>query len=177
MFACGVNLEHLSCGLNLCYSLLYDCSFMAHQLDDQALITHILARDRKALAAFYRRFAPRLAAIIRSKIDNPADAEEVLQDTLFAFLEAIRDFHGKSRLTTFLFSICHHKIVDYYRRKKIKQLVFSRMPNLEALISPVLNPEEELDATILKEKIHAVLNTIVPQYRRLLVCKYIDDLS
>jgi RNA polymerase sigma factor (sigma-70 family) len=55
--------------------------------------------------------------------------------------------------------------------------VFSRIPNLEFLVSPILNPEEELDARLLKEKIHRALARVLPQYRRLLTLKYIDNLS
>jgi RNA polymerase sigma-70 factor (ECF subfamily) len=145
--------------------------------DDHLLVKQILARDRHALASFYRKYAPKLATLIRHKVSSQADGEEILQDTLFAFLEAIRDFHGDSSVKTFLYSICHHKIIDYYRRKKMKQMVFSQMPNLEALVSPMLNPEEELDTTLLKEKIHAVLGKILPHYRQLLVSKYVDNLT
>src|SRR4030042_285879 len=145
--------------------------------DDHEIIEKILSRDRKTVAVFYRRYAPRLTRLIQSKVANPADAEEILQDTLFGFLEAIRDFQGSSSLQTFLFSICHHKIIDFYRKRKLKQFVFSRMPNLEALVSPLINPEEELDATILKEKIQKVLAGILPRYRQILVSKYMDNLS
>ena len=144
---------------------------------DGALIIQILARDRRALLTFYRRFAPKLTRYIRVKVANPADAEEILQDTLFAFLEAIRDFEGKSNIQTFLFSICQHKIIDFYRRKKIRHAVFSQMPQLEALISPLLSPEEELDVTLAKEKIHTVLGRLLPRHRQILVLKYIEGHS
>ena len=150
---------------------------MAELLDDKQLIAQILARDRRALAYFYTRYTPKLISYIRAKIHNPADCEEILQDTLFAFLEALRDFHGDSSISTFLYAICHHKIIDFYRRKKIKQLVFSQMPNLETLISSQKNPEEELDIVLLKEKIQTVLGRILPRYRTLLVSKYIENLS
>lgn len=146
-------------------------------ISDQELIAHILSGDKRALRSFYERFTPKLVSYIQSKIANSADAEEVLQDTLFAFLEAIRDFHGSSSLSTFLYAICHHKIIDYYRKKKIKQFVFSQMPNLESLISSGKNPEEELDMTILKEKIQYVLSRLLPQYRQMLVSKYIEQRS
>ncbi len=150
---------------------------MHDTIDDQQMIARILARDRTALLAFYRRFAPRLARLIRARVTNAADAQEILQDTLYDFLEAIRDFEGKSSLTTFLFAICHHKIVDYYRKKKLKQLLFSQMPNIGELVSPLLEPEEEFDATILKEKIHAVMSRMLPRYRKILELKYIENLS
>lgn len=150
---------------------------MADVTSDAVLVAQILARDRRALSLFYRRFVPKLSAFVHSKVADREDAEEVLADTLFAFLEALRDFHGKSSVKTFLYSICHNKIVDYYRRRKLKQLVFSRAPNLELLVSPLLSPEEELDVTLLKEKIQTVLSKILPHYRAILVSKYMDNLS
>ena len=146
-------------------------------MDDTNLIPKILARDRRALLTFYRRFAPKLSRYISGKVGNPSDAEEVLQDTLYAFLEAIRDFQGKSNVQTFLFSICQHKIIDYYRRKKIKHAVFSQMPQLEALISPLIGPEEQLDAALVAEKIRLVFAGILPRYRQLLLWKYLEGFS
>ncbi len=146
-------------------------------MEDSTLITQILNRNRRALHIFYHTYSPKLARRIHTKIANPKDAEEVLQDTLFAFLEAIRDYTGKSSIETFLFGICNHKIIDYYRRKKILHTVFSTTPHLEALISPILNPEEILDATILKEKTCTVLGHLIPQYRQVLKLRYFEDLS
>lgn len=150
---------------------------MAEYSSDKELIEQILSRDRRALSLFYKMYTPKLISYIHAKVNNPADSEEILQDTLFAFLEGLRDFHGESSISTFLYAICHHKIVDFYRKKKLKQLVFSQMPNLETLISSQKNPEEELDIVLLKEKIQIVLGKILPQYRKLLVSKYIENLS
>ncbi len=146
-------------------------------MSDEELLDKILRRDRRALLVFYRTYSPRLTQFIRSKVDREEDCEEILQDTLFGFLEALRDFEGKSSVRTFLYSICQHKIIDYYRRKKIKHIVFSQMPQLEGLISPLLNPEEELDATMVKEKIRMVLARILPHYRQILILKYLDNMS
>ena len=93
-------------------------------MDDTTIISQILARDETALSLFYRTYAPQLTRFLKTKINNPHDVEEVLQDTLFAFLESIRDFEGKAKIRTFLFAICNHKIIDYYRRKKIQQTFF-----------------------------------------------------
>ncbi len=146
-------------------------------MDDAEIIRKILSRDRHALAQFYRTWSPRLGKYIATKVGSPNDAEEILQDTLFAFLEAARDFAGNASVKTFLYSICRHKIIDFYRRKKIKHTVFSRLPELEALVSPVLNPEAELDAVLVKEKIRNVLGALLPRYREVLILKYLDDLS
>lgn len=145
-------------------------------MTDEELVVKMLSRDRRAILFFYKTYSQKLSLFIRSKIDREEDCEEILQDTLYAFLEALRDFEGKSSVRTFLYSICQHKIIDFYRRKKLKHIVFSQMPQLECLISPLLNPEEELDATILKEKIRKVLGKLLPRYRQILIFKYLDNM-
>mgnify|MGYP001609226791 CR=1 FL=1 len=132
--------------------------------------------DKQAAARFYRIYRPKLLAFVRSKIASPQEAEDVVQDTLFAFLESLRDFHGECRVSTYLFSVCRHKIVDYYRKKKIKQIVFSYTPEIEEVLSPLLSPEETLDAVLLKEKLHMTLNTLLPQYSSILQARYIFNM-
>ncbi len=146
-------------------------------MDDRETIDKILNGDRKTLHLFYEIYAPKLFRHIETKVNLTGDAEEILQDTLYGFLEAIRDFQGTASLKTFLFAICNHKIIDFYRRKKLKQVVFSKLPQLEGLISPLLNPEEELDATLLKDKVKRAFNKLLPHYRDVLVLKYIENLS
>ncbi len=146
-------------------------------MTDSELIQKILLRDRRAMHAFYVTYAPRLRSYIRGKIAHHEDVEEILQDSLFAFLESLRDYEGRASLKTFLFSITSHKIIDFYRRKKLKQVVFSRLPQLEELISPVLNPEEELDSAQFKEKVARTLSRLLPRYRQILTFKYLDNIS
>ena len=146
-------------------------------MEETDLIDKILHRDRRALHEFYQTYKPKLEIFITRKVGNPHDGEEILQDTLFAFLEALRDFHGSCTISTFLFSICKYKVIDYYRRKKLHNLVFSQTPYLEELVSPLLNPEEELDAIVLKEKLKQAFARILPMYRLVLELKYIDDQS
>lgn len=144
---------------------------------DTDLAYGILSKDKRSLFEFYHRYKHQLFWLIRTKVNKEEDCEEILQDTFFAFLEALRDFHGKSSIKTYLFSICHHKIIDYYRRKKMKHIVFSQLPQLEALVSPLLQPEEEFDSQVIKEKIRSALASLVPLYREILVYKYLDGLS
>jgi len=144
-------------------------------MEDATLVDLILRRDRHALHEFYCMYAPRLQSFISRKVGNPHDAEEIVQDTLFAFLEALRDFQGNCSLSTFLFSIGRHKILDYYRRKKLTSFVFSQAPNFGDIISPLLNPEEALDATLLKEKLKTAFSLILPRYKIVLQLKYIEN--
>ncbi|MBI4065069.1 RNA polymerase sigma factor [Candidatus Gottesmanbacteria bacterium] len=147
----------------------------SYPVSETQLVEKILHRDRQALSVFYRTYKPKLLRFIATKVENHADAEEILQDTLFAFLEAVRDFEGRSLLQTFLYSICQHKIVDFYRRKKIRHIVFSRIPQLEHLIIPLLSPDDGLDKAFMKEKVYSIFGKLLPNYRRVLIFKYLDQ--
>jgi RNA polymerase sigma-70 factor (ECF subfamily) len=59
----------------------------------------------------------------------------------------------------------------------MKQMVFSQIPQLESLVSPLLTPEDELESNLLKRKINQALDALLPRYRTALLSKYMDNLS
>lgn len=146
-------------------------------IDEKQLIKSILRGDEKALLFFYRHFAPRIGTIIRNKIANESDAEEVLQDTLLATIESLRDFSFKSSLFTFICSIAYHKIIDFYRKKRIKSIFFSQMPEVEFFISTLLGPEDVFDKQMLRKKIKDTFSHLTPRHSIILKLKYVYGYS
>ena len=59
---------------------------------------------------------PKLVRFARTRLLNPAHAEDAVQDTLLAAIENIHTFSGGSSLFTWLTGILRHKIVDCVRR-------------------------------------------------------------
>jgi RNA polymerase sigma-70 factor, ECF subfamily len=146
---------------------------LPNMMDDKKLVAAILQGNEKTLRLFYLHFAPRIASFIHMKVADPKDAEEILQDVLLASIEALRDFSFRSTLFTFVCSIANHKVIDYYRRKKIKKVVFSQIPEAESLFSTLLGPESNFDEQVLREKIKKTFEKLTPQYRYILKMKYI----
>jgi RNA polymerase sigma-70 factor (ECF subfamily) len=144
---------------------------------DRDLIQGILTSDEKSLRQFYITYKPRLFAYIKRKIGRDEDAEEILQDTLMAVIEALRDFAYQSSLYTFICSIANHKVIDFYRKKKIKNILFSQLPEIEPLLSTLCGPEEKLNEELLKAKIKETFAKISPRYHRILSLKYIYGYS
>ncbi len=145
--------------------------------NDKYLVEGILRGEEHALATFYTTYKGRLLSYIRRRIGLENDAEEILQDSLMGTLESLRDFAYQSSLYTFMCSIANHKVVDYYRKKKIKSVLFSQAPEIEALISTVVGPETQFDEQMLKEKIKATFATLTPQYHQILTLKYVQGYS
>ena len=146
--------------------------------EEKHLLKRLLSKDRSAVYEFYTHYSPRLLNFIRKRIGSEADVEEIAQDTLFAFLDGIRDFTGKCKLNTYLCSIAYNKIVDFYRKKRLKKIVFSQMPEgFESLISEVCDPQKILDNTLLAHKITEILTKMTPHYGRMLRLKYVEGRS
>ena len=64
--------------------------------------------------AEHRRYLYRYAI---GQLREPSQAEEVVQDTLLAAVEAAAGFQGKSSVRTWLTAILKHKIIDAKRRE------------------------------------------------------------
>lgn len=62
------------------------------------------------------RHREQLLRFARSRLRNPAHAEDAVQDALVAALAADGGFRGRSALGTWLTGILKHKIVDCVRR-------------------------------------------------------------
>lgn len=144
---------------------------------ERELVQKILSGDEQALRSFYSDYKDRIFTFIDVKISDRKDAEEVYSDTFIASIEALRDFTFSCGLLTFLYGIAKRKVVDYYRRRKIEDILFSRLGNAASLVSHLLTPEQEYSRTEAREVIEGVLRSLAPRYERVLRFKYIEGFS
>lgn len=145
--------------------------------EEKELVRQILQGNEHALNYFYKHFHPSLYTFISKKINDREDIEEILQDVFFAVLDGLRDFAFKSSLFTFMCSIAKHKVIDFYRKKKIKKIVFSQFEGIEPFITQLFGPEEAFDEQILRQKIKQTFRRLSPSYSLILRLKYIYGFS
>lgn len=148
------------------------------EMTDEDLVGKLLKGDEKALRTYYILYKSRLSNFISNKISSYEDGEEILQDVFIQSLDALRNFTFKSSLLTFLYSIANHKIIDFYRKRKLKQIVFSKLPeDITPLVSKLLGPEEQFQSKEVKEQIKQSLRRIKPVYSTIIKLKYVEGLS
>lgn len=145
--------------------------------EEQKLINKILAGDKNAAGELYKKYSGRLLNFILLKIDNSCDAEEILQDTFISALDSLPLFSGKSSFFTWLCGIAKHEVVDFYRKKKIKTILFSHLPILEELAGRALGPEEKLMEAEIKKRIKNVFKGLSEGYQQILRLKYVEGYS
>ena len=123
----------------------------------------------------------RLKKYITSRVDNPFEVDEILQETLISSIDAYPSFKNKSSFLTWLCAIANHEIVDYYRKRKIKTVLFSLFPFLQDLAEQALGPEQQLlKAEIEREtekRVRDVLRKLNEGYSEILRLRYYQHLS
>lgn len=119
----------------------------------------------------------KLLNFIRQRVADEEEAQEILAETLATAWESGSSFKGRSAYFTWLCGIARHEIADFYRKKWLKNWLFSRLPWLEDLASQALGPEQELLKKELAGQVRATLVNLDEKYRQVLRLKYYQDLS
>jgi RNA polymerase sigma-70 factor (ECF subfamily) len=91
-------------------------------LADAELVTRIADRRQDALGALYDRYAPLLLALTRRILGNPADAEEVVQETLLqVWGQAGRYDPRRSSVATWLVLLARSRAIDLLRSRRVRE--------------------------------------------------------
>jgi RNA polymerase sigma factor (sigma-70 family) len=72
---------------------------------------------RKNISEVISQFGKRLMGFIRQRVNNEADAEDILQDVWYQ-LTATVDTEPIEQVSSWLFKVARNKIIDRYRKKK-----------------------------------------------------------
>ena len=143
-------------------------------MTEKELVNQIIKGDKKAIRRFYQTYQKRLLNYILTKVKRRKDAEEILQDTFVSAFDSLPVFHFNSSLYTWLCAIARHEVADFYRRQKIKTIVFSRLPFLKKIVDRALGPELALQEKEVKEKIYRTFKNLSEGYAQILRLKYIE---
>ncbi|GGX18249.1 RNA polymerase sigma factor [Undibacterium macrobrachii] len=73
---------------------------------------------------------PQMLRFTKQRIYDDAIAEDVVQESLLAVLEAPERFEGRSTLATYVLAILKFKIIDSFRRAKHVQNTYSELNTL-----------------------------------------------
>jgi len=119
----------------------------------------------------------KLKKFIDQRVANSEEAEEIFQETLVSASECLELYSGKSSFFTWLCGIAKHEIADFYRKKKIKTILFSRLPWLENFATEALGPEQILLRKEVIEQARKALAGLSEGYQQVLRLKYYQGLS
>lgn len=71
------------------------------------------------LEQIWRDYNASLRGFLLTKVSNPADVDELLQDVMLKTMQSLGSLNHKEKLSPWLFQITRNVIVDHYRSKGI----------------------------------------------------------
>lgn len=81
------------------------------------LLLQVRDGDLESWNQLVSQFHGRLLAFARKKLDQAADADDVVQETFLSFLNSLATYREDASLETWLFQILRRRIADHFRRK------------------------------------------------------------
>jgi RNA polymerase sigma factor (sigma-70 family) len=91
-------------------------------MDEMLTIQPVMSSpSRKNISSVISQFGKRLFGFIRQRVNNEADAEDILQDVWYQ-LTATVDAEPIEQVSSWLFTVARNKIIDSYRKKKPESL-------------------------------------------------------
>jgi len=82
------------------------------------LLGRIERADEAAFRELYRAFSRRLYAYVLRQLGEPAQAEEIVADTLYEVWRQPAKFRGDSQFSTWLIGIARNKVLMAFRSRK-----------------------------------------------------------
>jgi RNA polymerase sigma-70 factor, ECF subfamily len=82
------------------------------------LLAQIAQGDEPAFKALYRAFSRRLYAYVLKQLGDPAQAEEIVADTLYEVWRAPTRFRGEALFSTWLIGVARNKVLMAWRSRK-----------------------------------------------------------
>lgn len=151
--------------------------------DEDELIKKYLAGNKLAFEALVEHYQQRLYNFCLRMVQNPEDASDLTQEIFILLLRKIDTFEGKSRFSTWLYSIACNKCRDFLRRKK-SFLSLSELTFLEDVAatqksqSGLLNdPANIIEKRVIKHEVERGIFELPVDYRMVVVLHDLQDLS
>lgn len=103
---------------------------------------------------------------VRRVILNPATVEDVCQDVLILVAERLAQWDGRSRFTTWLYSVAHNRAIDQLRRTK----------PADALPQEVISDQRRISSMIAtRMTVIGILQDLPVRYRDPVILRDIDQ--
>ncbi|MGH2603515.1 MAG: RNA polymerase sigma factor [Dehalococcoidia bacterium] len=137
-------------------------------------MAEIAAGDLDALGALYARYGGELFAYIRHLTTNTGQAEEVLQDTLYAVWTSAERFAAQGTVRGWLFGVARRQAHNARRRRELT-LVRPEHLDDEACRGPSV--EDLVIAGAERDALLAAVDALGPMQREILVLTFLHDCS
>jgi RNA polymerase sigma factor (sigma-70 family) len=150
----------------------------------EASVEALGGATNRSISEVFARQRTRLRGFIRRRVDDPADADDILQDVFQELVEAARLVTPIEEVGAWLFRVARNRIIDLFRKRKTESIetaietIEQEHVSLEDLLpSPDGGPEAAYARQILLEEVDAALDELPEEQRFVFVAHELEGRS
>lgn len=152
--------------------------------DPELSLPALRAGDRSEFARLVETYSDRIYRLALKILNDPQDAEDVLQDTFIKVLRALPSFEGRSSLSTWLYRIAVNEALMLVRKRRPETVsVEMEQDDGEGDTEPVeivdwcCMPEGDLLSAEARGFLDKAIQSLTPALRAVFVLRDIEGLS
>lgn len=128
-------------------------------------------RDPSAAQEMYGRFAPRVFGLGLVMLGNPAQAEDLVQDTFVKVWRSVASYDAaRGSLDTWVLLIARSLAIDLIRRRVLETRTLATQEDPESIVQA--GPEGQVEARDLVERARAAMGSLTAGQRAALELAY-----
>jgi len=148
--------------------------------DTLTIAPGMTAERKRNITQVITDYSKRLMGFIRKRVNNEADAEDILQDVFYQFIGNTQPIE---QMTAWLFTVARNKIIDRQRKKRPEALedVFGEEEGedgglnwSEFLFDASDNPEKDYLRTLFWEELNNALNELPEEQRQVFILNELE---
>lgn len=143
------------------------------------------AHDQEELTKMVQQYSDSLYRVALRMLENPAEAEDVLQETFIKALKSLDSFEGRSSISTWLYRIAVNEALMVIRKRKPEVSIVQEDENDEEvsgiLVSQIVDwcclPESEFMSNETREILDQAIHQLPEKLRTVFILRDIEGLS
>jgi RNA polymerase sigma factor (sigma-70 family) len=154
-------------------------------VDGQAVSVISMTEQDRQISEVVAEQRGRLRNFIRSRVPDPADAEDIVQDVFYELVEANRMLMPIEHVTGWLFRVARNRITDLFRKKKpvkfsaaaIEDETGELLQIEDLLPSPDAGPEALYFRSVLLEEMEIAIEELPEEQREAFIAHEFEGRS
>lgn len=131
------------------------------QRSDEELMLAFAKNDSQAFELLYARHKDAVYRYFRRHLSNENTSQELVQDLWMKIIKSKENYQVTARFKTWLYTLAHNRLVDWYRRNKLEIKAFEE--NTEDDVVDGINhwnPEDELQTKRLSKQLNESISKL-----------------
>ncbi len=151
-------------------------------MDDRELVKRTLEGDKKAFEELVLRYEKKIYNYVLKMVGDRELAVDICQETFLKAYVALNTYKPAFRFSTWIFSIAHNLVIDYYRKAKIETVPLyikdSEDEEIKLQIEADVKGPDALYAEKEREEIlRRAVDKLPQDLRELIVLRHMQELS